>query len=51
MALNYMVSAYNSRNLSTLYPHNQLMNEIIKDHKLNMELMPVIDDNIAPLYS
>lgn len=51
MALNYMVSAYNSRNISTLYPHNQLMNEIIQDHKLNMELMPVIDDTIAPLYS
>lgn len=51
LALSYMISAYNGRNLSTLYPHNQLMNEIIKDHNLQLELMPVIDDSIAPLYS
>ena len=51
LAQSYMISAYNGRNLSTLYPHNQLMNEIIKDHNLQLELMPVIDDSIAPLYS
>lgn len=47
----YLVSTYNSKDLSNPYPHNQLMNELIEKHKLDLELLPVIDDTVAPLFS
>ena len=43
-------AAYNSQNLENPFPHNELANQMIKKYGAKMNLLPVVDEDVAQLY-
>lgn len=50
LAQSFLWSTYNSKTFQYPYPHNQLINSVIKEHGLDLSELPVIDDSVAGQY-